>query len=156
MIAFGVAVVAADGLDLDAGALRVHRMDQPPVTHRALLGFRHFFRRDTGVDFDDRSASRRGQAPASPRRCGFWRSPRWRHRHHPTGLGTARLQAIEIGLRPIAMLVVLDAEPGDLGVDRRRDLLLRRSISARLSVDAPMMLKAPQVSMQAMGLRSEA
>jgi hypothetical protein len=31
-----------------------------------------------------------------------------------------------------------------------------RSISARFSGDAPMMLSAPQVSMQAMGLRSDA
>jgi hypothetical protein len=47
------------------------------------------------------------------------------HRHHPAGLGTACLQAIEVRLRPVAMLVVLDAELGDLSVDGGCDLLLR-------------------------------
>jgi hypothetical protein len=47
---------------------------------------------------------------------GFGDDPRWGHRHHPAGFRAARLQAVEIRLGAVAVLVVLDAQPGDLRI----------------------------------------
>jgi hypothetical protein len=55
------------------------------------------------------------------------------------------------------MGVVLDAERGDLPVHRLGDLALcPLDLGPFSRAEAPMMFSAPQVSMQAMGFRSEA
>ena len=71
--------------------------------------------------------------------------------------GQARLNAVQEDLGPPAVTVGLDAQGVDFLLDSAAPVpaALGRARS-RLSGEPPTMLSAPQVSMQAIGLRSEA
>ena len=82
--------------------------------------------------------------------------PRWRHRYHPAGLRTAGLKAVKKNLGAVSLLVVLDTKPIDFGVKSLRYSLLRGLDLGTLLLRSANDVEPPQVSMQAIGLRSEA